>query len=515
MRIPAFAALALAFPAAMAVATPATARAQAGAKPTSTTAPSIPAPNTQPTGTPLTLDEAIGLARRNNPTFLSIANNRRTADAAVRSARGAFLPTAEASFGSRYQQGGQQVFNGLSFSNSSPTMQSSYDLSLNYRINSATFVTPKAAVANREAVDADITGNAEQLRASVTQQYLTVLQAQARSALQDTLVNTARTQLDLARAKVAVGSGTALDIRRAEVGLGQAQVALLTARNTVEVEKLRLVQLLGVDQPGGFVLTTEFHIDPPTFALDSLLYLARRGNPAIVALRSRERAADLNTRVARAAYTPTLALSTGWGGNSYQYTNSDYLVNQARGSVLASQISCIQQDSIRSRVGLAANGCTGPSFQFTDTQADAIRSRNAQFPFKFQRAPMALSAQLSIPVFDNFAREERVQRAEVDRDDAMYNTRAKDLALTADVTQAYLTLQTSVQTVALQEQNATKAQEELSYAEERYKVGAATFLDVTTSRGTYEQALIDRVNAVYDYHKAFAALENAVGRPLR
>ena len=87
--------------------------------------------------------------------------------------------------------------------------------------------------------------------------------------------------------------------------------------------------------------------------------------------------------------------------------------------------------------------------------------------------------------------------------------------MTADVTQAYLTLKTAAQTVALQEQNATKAQEELAFAEERYKVGASTFLDVVTSRGTYEQALIDRVNAVYDYHKAFAALENAVGRPLR
>ena len=69
--------------------------------------------------------------------------------------------------------------------------------------------------------------------------------------------------------------------------------------------------------------------------------------------------------------------------------------------------------------------------------------------------------------------------------------------------------------MALQEQNASKAKEERSFAEERYKVGASTFLDVVTSRGSYEQALIDRVNAVYDYHKAFAALENAVGHPLR
>ena len=466
-------------------------------------------------GAPLTLDEAITLARRNNPTFLSIANNRRTADAAVRSARGAFLPSADASFGSRYQQGGTQVFNGLNFSNSSATLQSSYSLNLNYRLNSATFVQPRAANANRDAVDADIAGNSEQLRASVTQQYLTVLQAQARSALQDTLVNTARTQLDLAKAKMAVGSGTILDVRRAEVGLGQAQVALLTARNNVEVEKLRLFQQMGVPQTPDAVLTTEFRIDPPTFELAQLLDLARRQNPSIVALRSRERAAELNTRVARAEYTPTLALSTGWGGNSYQYTDGNYLVNQARNGTLSQQAGCIQQDSIRVRVGLPSAGCTGSAFQFTDAQAAAIRSQNNQFPFQFTRSPLAFSAQLSVPIFNNFNREERVQRAEVERDDAMYSVRAKDLALTADVTQAYLTLTTGAQTVALQEQNATKAKEELAYAEERYKVGLATFLDVTTSRGTYEQALIDRVNAVYDYHKAFAALENAVGRPLR
>ncbi len=470
--------------------------------------------NAPASGAPLTLDDAITLARRNNPVFLAVANNRRTADAAVRSARGAFLPTADASFGTRYQQGGNQVFNGLNFSNNSSTLQSSYALNLSYRINSATFVQPRAARANRDAVDADVAGNAEQLRAAVTQQYLTVLQAQARSALQDTLVNTARTQLDLAKAKVAVGSGTVLDVRRAEVALGQAQVALLTARNNVDVEKLRLFQQMGVSQAPGVALTTEFRIDPPTFSLEQLLDLARRQNPSIIALRSRERAAALSTKVAKAEYTPTLSLGTGWGGNSYQYLDPDQLVAQARASTLASQASCFQMDSIRSRVGLLTD-CTGTQFQFTDAQAAAIRDRNNQFPFRFQRSPLAFTAQLTIPIFDSFNREERVQRAEVDRDDAMYNVKAKDLALTADVTQAYLTVTTGLQTVALQEQNATKAKEELAYAEERYKVGISTFLDVITSRGTYEQALIDRVNAIYDYHKAFAALENAVGRPLR
>jgi outer membrane protein len=477
-----------------------------------------PAALAQQTASPasplLTLDDAISMARQNNPVYLQQAMARRTAHAAVRSARGALLPSADASFGTRYQQGGQQVFNGLSFSNSSDAIQSSYGLNLNYRVNSASFVSPKAAVANRDAVDADITGSGELLRANVTQQYLSVLQAQARAALADTLVNTAESQLELAQAKLSVGSGTSLDIRRAEVALGQAQVQRLTTRNNVEVEKLRLFQQLGVAQPANVSLTTDFPVNPPNFALDSLLDLARRQNPAILALRSRERAASLNAKVAQAAYTPTLNLSTGWGGNSYQYTDAEYLVNQARGSALGQMAACFSQDSLRTRVGLPSTDCS-TRYSFTDAQAEAIRARNSQFPFKFQRSPIALSASLTIPVFDNFNREERVQRASVDRETAVYNTRAKELAMTADVTQAYLTLKTATQTVALQEQNATKAKEELAYAEERYKVGASTFLDVITSRGTYEQALIDRVNAVYDYHKAFAALENAVGRPLR
>ena len=470
---------------------------------------------TGPTSAMLTLDDAITLARRNNPVYLSQSSARRTADAAIRSAKGALLPSADASFSSRYQQAGQQVFSGQSFSNSSATLQSGYNLGLNYRVNKSTFLTPKAAQANRDAVEADITGSAELLRSSVTQQYLSVLQAQARSALQDTLVKTAQGQLDLAKAKVAVGSGTSLDIRRAEVALGQSQVALLRERNNVEIEKLRLYQQMGIAQPETVQLITEFPITTPNFTLANLLIDARGQNPAIIALRARDRSADLNVQVARSAYTPTLSLSTGVGGNSYQYTNSEYLVNLAQSQVTGAQIGCFQQDSIRARVGLPSAGCGGPGFQFTSAQADAIRARNSQFPFSFQRSPLALTASLSLPIFDNFGREERVQRAQVEKEGALYNVKAKDLALTADVTQAFRTLQTAIQTVALQEQIASKAKEELAFAEERYKVGASTFLDVVTSRGSYEQALIDRVTAVYDYHKTFAALENAVGHPLR
>jgi outer membrane protein len=126
-----------------------------------------------------------------------------------------------------------------------------------------------------------------------------------------------------------------------------------------------------------------------------------------------------------------------------------------------------------------------------------------------------LAAIVKINILDNFNREQRVEQAQVDRDNARLNVRSRELQMTADVTQGYLNLVTAARTVELQEINAQKAREELTYAQERYRVGAATFLDVTTSSGAFVQAQVDRINAIYDYHRAFAALEAAVGRPLR
>ncbi len=463
--------------------------------------------------TALTLDQAIATARQNNPLYLQTSNNRRTADAQVRSAYGTLMPSSNVSFSSGYQQGGTQVFQGLALSSGSDVLTSSYRLGLSYSISAGAPAALKAALANRDAVNADVTGALETLRSTVAQQYITVLQAQAKALLEDTLVTVAQGQLDLAKAKVAVGSGTLLDIRTAEVGLGQAEVAALTAHNDADVQMLKLYQQLGVQQPAAVKLTTTFAVARPTFSLDSVLAVARQQNPAIVALHLRERASQATVRATQSLYTPTLSLSTGWGGNSYEYTNPDYLVARSQNGYLNEAASCQTSDSIRTRVGLSALGCN--QFVFTPAMAQAIRDQNNQFPFKFTRAPFSIGATLSIPIFDNFSREQRVEAAEVDRDNARYNTKARDLQLTSDVTQGYLNLVTAARTVELQEVNAQKAREQLTFAEERYRVGAATFLDVTTARGTYAQAQLDRLSSIYNYHTAFAALESAVGRPLR
>lgn len=469
----------------------------------------------QAAGPVLTLEEAVALAMKNNPTYLLTSTGRARAGAAVRSAYGNLLPNASTSFGSSYREGRQQFFAGQAFGSTSDVLSSSGDVSLNAQYSRQTFLNVKQQKANLDAAEADMTSAAATLRANVITQYLNVLQAQARATFQDTLLVSTQAQLDLARARQQVGAASTLDVRRAEVQVGQQQVARLREQNTAELEKLRLFQQMGVEQPANVRLTTTFGIEEPKVQLQEVMDLARRANPALAALQSRARAADVGVSSARASYLPTINLSTGIDGFSQQLTDIEGQVSQAENQILGSRASCFSTDSLRRGAGLSSIATRCNALVFTPQQAQAIRENNSQFPFSFTRSPITFGMRVSLPIFDGFQREQRVQEASAARSDARYRLRQQELQLTAEVTSAYRNLTTAYQTVRLQEQNAQTAREALALAQERFRVGANTFVDVTQARSDYERAETDRINAIYDFHKAFAALEGAVGRPLR
>jgi outer membrane protein len=463
-------------------------------------------------GPALSLEDALRLARSNNTDLQQTLETRRTARASQRAAYGSLLPSLDASFGGQYQEGGRQIYNGLTLGTNPNTIGSNYSLSVNYNVNASSIIAPRVAAATRDAVEADISGATESLASLVTQQYLTVLQASAKADLADTLVAAAQSQVELARARAAVGSATALDVQRAEVDLATQQVQALQARNQIEIEKLRLFQRMGVDQPANVQLTSAFTITPPAYSIDQLLALARNENPQVVALRARESAAQLGVRQAQGEYTPSLNVQTGWGGYTQRFTDENALVAGARADVANGYESCLANNYARAGANLPTRPCSN---SFTAADEAAIRNANGAYPFNFTKNPWSIRAGISLPIFNGFQRELRVEQAIAARNNSRTQVRARELQLNADVTAAYLTLNTSLKSIALQEQNAARARDELRLTEERYRVGAATFLDVTQARATYERAESDRINAVYDYHKAFAALESAVGRPLR
>ena len=466
-----------------------------------------------PTPATLSVAQAVELALANSPTLRQSLNARRSAAAATRTARGQLLPNLSSSASLSWREGRQQVFNGVGFGANANTIASNAGVNASLTYGLDILLQPQSSRLAERATEAEADAASQQLRTTVTQQYLIALQAQARAVLQDTLLESARLSTDLAKAKAAAGSATTLDVQRAEVALGQQRVQVVQARNTLAIEKLRLFENLGVSPPDADVsLTTAFAVAPIGTSLNDLIELAKKGNPNVIARREREDAAAVNQRIARAAYFPQLSLSAGYGGYTNSYTDNNFTVAQALSS---KQSGCYQRGSVLQIVGQAFDPASCAAIALTPQETAAARSTNNAFPFSFTRNPYNVSAQFSLPLFNGWQREQRVAEAAVARDNAKLAVRQQELAAQQAVRTAYLNLDAAQQTVTIQEANGKLAREALLLAETRYRVGQATFLDVANARADFSRAENDRITAVYDFHRAFAALEQAVGKRLR
>jgi outer membrane protein TolC len=110
---------------------------------------------------------------------------------------------------------------------------------------------------------------------------------------------------------------------------------------------------------------------------------------------------------------------------------------------------------------------------------------------------------------------QRVSQARAQHGDLEEAVRARGLAVQTEVSQAYLTLVSLHRAIAIDDTSRSAAREQLQLATERYRVGSGTFFDLLDAQVATQRAEFDYVNAIYDYHKALATLESAVGKPLR
>jgi len=488
---------------ALALCLPAAARAQQRAM------PSIP--------TELSLAEAVSLARRFSPDYRRVENDRDPATWGVRSAWASFIPSVGIGGGISYQGAGSQRFLTEEFQAQSATRGSGYDLSLNLVIDGRTLSGPSAAGAQFRATEAAIVGAEVNLEASVKQQYLGVLRAVAGVGLAELQLERNEEFLRLARARFDVGQNTMLEVRRAEVAKGQSEVALLQANQLVIVEKLRLFQTMGVpapEDPATVTLTDTFPIVEPHWELDALLYEADHDNPNLNSLRARQGVARAQERAARSDWwLPRLSFSAGWSGFTQEFTNPDFLVAQAQSSAQSAALQCNFANTNWLNAGLTPTDCS--QFALTPEDEQAIRDANSVWPFSFTTQPFRASISLSFPLFTQFSRPLAVAEAEAFTKDSEEQVRATELLVRTEVSQAFYGLRAAYQAIGIQESNQTAAAEQLRLAQERYRVGSGTFIELLDAQLAALQAEADYINAIYVYHQSIATLEAAVGRPLR
>jgi outer membrane protein len=474
----------------------------------------------------LSLEEAIKQARANSPTYRQTLNDAAPAKWGVRNAYASFLPTVTASSDLGYIGSGESNVGGGFIQPTSAFLTSGYNLGLQWQLDGRVLSGPGQQKALQRATDEDIAGAEIGLRAEISTQYLNALQAAAQ-------VDVARQQvvrnadfLTLAKARYQVGQATLLDVRQAEVAKGQSDVALLRAVQADNEAKLDLLRRMGVEPPVAvdqIALTDSFPVTPPQFQLDGLLSMAEQQNPILRSLRARSDAATWEVRAAKSEYLPTLSFQAGWSGFTQQFTDDQVLINQTLSQGQQQAGDCQFNNTVRSALSLGGEepdcfgkfGLQPTGDALLEPVAQGIRNDNDVFPFHYTGQPFQANLRVSLPIFTGFGRSLRVSQARAQEQDADENVRARRLQIRSDVHARYLGLQTNYQAIAVQAANREAARDQLRLAKDRYRLGAGTSLEVSDAQNAVQQAEGDYVNAVYDYHKAIAALEAAVGRTLR
>ncbi len=407
---------------------------------------------------PITLDEAVRLARRDAPAAVQARGQVRTSNSAVRSAYGAFLPNFNFTMGQSESRGRRQGPQGTLIDYVAPRSYSTgFNSSVTLFEGGRRFAELSQSRAGVGAAEANEVTQQFNIALQVKREYYAILAARESEAAARAQLEQAEAQLRAASARVRAGAATLSDSLRSVIQVGNARLALITARNNVREASAALSRLVATP----FLVTAvpADTLDLPIQPLDSavLRQLAEQGPPVREA-EANYRAARAGVRAARASYLPSVDLSYRRAGSGFD----PYF------------------------------GIGGGSLAYANTW----------------------SVGLSLPVFNNFAREDQIVRASVQDDVAEAQLRDARLLARQNLIQQLGALRTAEERIRIQQASVAAAQEDLRVQQQRYNLGASTLLDLLTSQTTLDAARAALIQARQDYRIARAQIEAIIGRDL-
>lgn len=315
----------------------------------------------------------------------------------------------------------------------------------------------RGAKANVNASEANETLQQFNVALNVKQQYYAVLAARESESAAKAQFDQANEQLKTATARVAAGAATKSDSLRAVILVGNAQLALITARNNLNNANASLTRLVATP----FVVTATPSDSSEAIGLGAdstvIANLALRG-PGVQQSEAAYSAAKANVRSALTPYLPTVSMSFNRGGNG-----------------------------LDSRFGWGDD-----RYAYSQT----------------------MSFNLSFPFFNQGNREEQVVRSRVAEDNAEAQLRDTRLLAQQQLTQYLSAFRSAEQRVQIQLASVEAAEEDLRVQQRRYSLGASTFLDVLNSQVTLNQARAALIQARFDARVAKAQIETLTGKDL-
>ena len=415
----------------------------------------------------LSLGDAARLAARQSNGVQAAEQRVAEAVARVRQSRSALLPELSAN---ALQSG--RTFNSVTFGISLPSAPGQPPLfnpdgevlgpvnTLDLRGRVQTNLLDPAAIARVrtaqtavEAARADI-GNAGDLAASqAAVAYIRVQRgnAQLNARLADSVL--ARELLNIAQSQLEAGVGVALDVTRAQSQLAGIRAQLISARNERDRAQLDLRRALNLSLETPVELTDSLSsVVPEDLALDDATATAR-------ALRDRPdlRAAEEQLRAARQT------------------------------------VSAIRAERLPSVSGFVDDGIIGKS------------GSSRLLP------TYTYGLQLSLPIFDGFRREGRIQEQEAMTRELEVRRRDLEQQASIDVRGALLDLAAAREAITASRERLRLAEQEVEQARERFRAGVAGNADVVTAALTLNTARSQYVDVLTALQQARVSLARAEG----
>ncbi len=408
----------------------------------------------------VTLDEAIRRSEAVQPAMIAAHGQTASAGLRLRSARGAYLPnlsfssngsTSYSTGPSRVDPTTGQIISGNSSNTSvSLSFSSGVELFDGFRRRHEM----QAARANETQIDAALVNTRFQNTLTTTNAFFDALAAGQVLRVREASVKRAEQQLQEAEARLRNGSASRSDSLRSVVTLGNAQLSLLQAQNTMANAEATLGRLVGAEERVSAIDDSSYYNFATTLDTAQIRREALLASPQLQIAEAQVAAARAAHAGSRSTLYPSLNLSLGssWSGSAA----NDFML----------------------------------------------------------RGNRSLGLGLSWTIFNRFSREQSIAQAQIAVDNAEANAADARRQIAAAVTQRLADLTTATEQMRITVISLTAAEEELRVVTDRYRFAAATIIELLSSEEQLTQAEVDVVSARYTWLRAKAQLEALMGRSL-
>jgi len=411
----------------------------------------------------LTLDDCIELALQNRASIIAALGAEKVASAQKRAALGAFMPRLSGSYSymksrdtdikSEMEGSG---FGEVSFPDqdrTSKNLRFSATMSL---FEPANWFNYAGARAGKEGARLNVLASEQDLIYSVKVAYYAYLATFENVSVQEEAVKRAEEQLKLIESRFELGSASRSDVLKQKVQHGNDRLAMLRASNSVSDTKARLAYTIGVDPRTDWRFSTAFSSREFDGTLEEAIEFGLQQKPSLLSAEQRLDAASNYSKAAKMDYLPSVS---GWG----EYSFSD--------------------------------GTRGDTITFNQS------SQSRTF-----------GLQVSYNIFDGFARESRVTQYKAALNDRRAEfVDARNLTVNRIKT-AYFDIEQLQEQLTVSGENVSAADEDLKISQEKYRLGAATILDLLDAQVSLKEAQMSLIQTEFDLNLAIANLENAMGK---